>query len=146
MKKPVDAFEEVEKERKAAHAKKERERRKKLRWATLKQQEDAAADTLREAMRPAPSARVSVDRVEYEALCTLRDGVHEKTRTDLEVSRSVRASQADRLAQQDLELTHLRSLRDRLQGEVDRLMLLLPGERAKIARAEQAAEEARSKP
>jgi hypothetical protein len=59
--------------------------------------------------------KVRVDRAEYDALCDLRDGVHERAKVALRAEANykdvaaVARDQANRLARQDLELTHVRA-------------------------------------
>lgn len=64
------------------------------------------------------SAYVRVDKEEYEALCELRDGAHDKLRILYSRAQAAYAdvrgtcvSQADRLARQDLELKYARETR-----------------------------------
>lgn len=60
------------------------------------------------------SKRINVDRLEYDALCDLRDGEHERLKVQLSQARenyagclAVNATQLARLTSQDLTLAHL---------------------------------------
>lgn len=72
--------------------------------------------------------RVQVDRTEYEALCDLRDGAHEKLklecarlRENFDACTEVNRSQVTRLSTQSIELDELRAKVEALTRENARL-------------------------
>ena len=81
--------------------------------------------------------KIQVNREEHEALCHLRDVVHERTKIELLAARenykmalSVNADQLGRLNGQDLTLTHLReqlvAMQARAQAAEARVRELTP--------------------
>lgn len=83
-------------------------------------------------------ARVTLDPVEYDALVRLRDVEHPhvremlaKVEASVEAYRTAGQAQADRIQRLTLEADRMRETIDRLLADAERMLMQLPGERAR---------------